>query len=126
MVYFFSSFICKISFEASDTAAIMKSKSLTVRKFYIFGLTTLDFFYDVSFIGETFLFLDISASSREFLGSVTSPCFCLSSSPYFSSLSTSSSPPPLSESDVVSSDVFCISYTYSFFFFLLLLGASYS
>jgi hypothetical protein len=122
----FASFLCKISFEVSDTTTIMKSKSSTMSTVCSFGLLALDFFRNVGFMGETFLLLDGSASSGGLCGSVTLPCFCLSSSPSFSSLSTSSSPPPLGEYNAVSSDVLLSFYTSSFFFFLLLLGASYA
>jgi hypothetical protein len=120
----FASFLCKISFEASPIAEIMKSKSLNMCAFYIFCLLDLDFFHHEGFMGETFLFLYGSVSSGRFCGSVTSPC--LSSSCYFPSLFTLLSPPPLGDSNVVSSDVLCTCSTSCFFFFLLLLGASYS
>jgi hypothetical protein len=118
--------LCKMYSEAYDTAAIMKSKSSTVSTVCSFSLLALEFFRDVGFVGETFLFLDVSGLSGGFCSSVTSPFFCLSYSPLCSSLSTSSPPPLLGESDAVFSDVLCISCTYSFFFILLLLGASYS
>jgi hypothetical protein len=92
--------------------------------FWIFGLLDLEFFHEECFMGETFLFLDGSVSSRGFCGGVTSPF--LSFSYYFSSFLTSSSPPLLGDSDAVSSDALCNSCTSCFFFFLLLLGASYS
>jgi hypothetical protein len=126
MVSCLDSFFCKISFEASDTVVIMNSKSSTVSTVCSFNLLALDFFHDVGFMVETFIFLDVSMSSGGFYGGVSLPCFYFYSSPFFSSLSTSSPPPLLGESDAVSSHVLCISCTSSFFFFMLLLGASYS
>jgi hypothetical protein len=114
----------QISFEASDITTIMKSKSSTMNTVCNFSLLSLDFFRDVSFVGEIFLFLDVSSSSRGFLGGVTSPCFCLYSFPLSSSLSTLSSPPTLGDSEVVSSDALLSSCIYSFFFLLLLPGVS--
>jgi hypothetical protein len=126
MISCFSSLQYKISSDVSDTMMMMRSMSSTVSTVCNLGLLALDFFRDEGFMGETFLFLDVSASSRGSLGSVTSPYLCFSSSPLSSSLSTSSPPPPLGESKIVSSDVLFNSYTSSFFFLLLLLGASYS
>jgi hypothetical protein len=54
-------------------------------------MVALDFFQEVGFMGETFIFLKGSASSTRFLGGVASPCFCWSSLSFVSS--TSSSPP---------------------------------
>jgi hypothetical protein len=124
MASYFASFLCKISSEASPTVEIMKSKSSTMSTFCIFGLLYLEFFCNEGFVGETFLFVDGSVSSGRFYGVVTLPC--LSSSCSFSFFFTSSSPPPLGDSDGVSFDVLCTSCTSCFFFFLLLLGESYS
>jgi hypothetical protein len=86
-----------------------------------------DFFRDEGFVGEPFLFLDVSASGKGYLGSVTSPCFYLSSrTSSSSSLSTLSPPPPSGESSVVSFDAQLNFWASSFFFFMLLLDASYS
>jgi hypothetical protein len=70
-----ASVLYKISSEALDTVAIMNSKSSTVIIVYSFVLLSLDFFRDVGFIGENFLFLDVSISSRGFQGGVTLPFF---------------------------------------------------
>jgi hypothetical protein len=130
MVSCLASLCCKIYSEVSETAAMMKSMSSIVSTVCICGLVALDFFHDVGFVGETFLFLEVSASSIGSLGGVTSPCFCSSSYPFSSSLSysfsTSSSPPPQGESEAFSSDPLFSFCTSSFFFLLLLLGASYS
>jgi hypothetical protein len=75
MVSFLASFIYKISSEASDIVAMMKSKSSSVRKIYILVLLAFDFFRDVGFVGETFLLLDGSMSSGGFCGGVNFPCF---------------------------------------------------
>jgi hypothetical protein len=77
MASYFSLFLCKISFEASPIAEIMNSKSSNMSTFCIFGLLDLDFFHDEGFMGETFLFLDGSVSSRRFFGGVTSPFYLL-------------------------------------------------
>jgi hypothetical protein len=126
MDYCFSSLHCKISSDVSDTMTMMRLMSSTVIIFCSLGLLAFEFFHDVGFVGETFLLLDVFASSRGFLGGVTSPCFFLSSSPSFSHLSTSSTPPLLGEFDAIFSDALFISCTSSFLFFLLLLGAPYS
>jgi hypothetical protein len=102
---------------------MMKYISSIVSTVCICGLVDLGFFHDVGFMGETFLFLEVLASSIGSLSSVTSPYFWLSSSPLSSSLSTFSSPPPLGESEAVSFDALFKSCTYSFFFLLILLGA---
>jgi hypothetical protein len=112
--------------EVSNTATMMRSISSTMSTVYNGGLLALEFFHDEGFLGEPFIFLDVSIFGRGSLGGVTSPCSCFSSSPSSSSLSTSSPPPPSGESGVVSFDALFSSYTSSFFFFLLLLGASYS
>jgi hypothetical protein len=125
MVSCLASLCCKISSKVSETTTMMKSMSSIMSTVYICGLVSLDFFWDVGFVGETFLFLEVSTSSIGSLGDVTSPCFYLSSSPLSSSLSTLSSPPLLGESEAVSSDALFNFYTSSFFFLLLLLGASY-
>jgi hypothetical protein len=65
---------------------MMKYMSSIMRTVYIYGLLALDFFRDVGFVGETFLFLEVSTSSIRSLGGVTSPCFFLSYSPLSSSL----------------------------------------
>jgi hypothetical protein len=117
---------CKISFEVSDTAVMMRSISSTVSTVSNGGLLARDFFHNEGFFGEPFLFLDVSISVRGFLGGVTLPCSCFSSSPSSSSLSTSSPPPPSGESGVASSDALCVSCTSSFFFFFFFLGPSYS
>jgi hypothetical protein len=93
MVSCLASLHCKISSKVSEIVAMMKSMSSIVSTVCIYGLVSLDFFRNVGFVGETFLFLEVSASSIGSLGSVTSPCFYLSSS-----LSTLPSPPPPSES----------------------------
>jgi hypothetical protein len=72
------------------------------------GLLSFDFFRDEGFIGEPFIFLDVSVSVNVSLGGVTFPFLCLSSPPSSYYLSTSSPPPPLGESGVVSFDVFLI------------------
>jgi hypothetical protein len=105
---------------------MMKSMSSIMSTVCICGLLDLDFFDDVSFMGETFLLLDASTSLMGSLGGFTFPYFCLSSSPLFSSFSTSSSPPPPGELEAVSSDALFISCTFYFFSLLLLLGALYS
>jgi hypothetical protein len=122
----FSSLHYKISSDVSDTNTMMRLISSTMSIVYSLGLLAFEFFHDVGFIGETFLFLDVSTSSSGFLGGVTSPYFLLSSSPSLYSLSTSSSFPLQGEFDAFSSDALFISCTSSFFFFLLPLGASYS
>jgi hypothetical protein len=104
----------------------MRSMSSTVITVWNGGLLAFEFFHAKGFFGETFIFLDVSVSVRGYLGSVTSPLSFLYSSPSTYSFSTSSPPLPLGESDVVSSDVLFNFCTSSFFFFLLLLGASYS
>jgi hypothetical protein len=76
------------------------------------------------FHGETFLFLDGSASSVGSLGGVTLPCFFLSSFTSLFSLSTSSSPPPPGDSEAVSYDVVLSCWTSSVFFLLLVPGVS--
>jgi hypothetical protein len=126
MVSFLASLHSKISSEVFETAAMMKSMSSIVSTVCICGLVALEFFHEVGFVGETFIFLEVSASSIGSLGGVTSPYLCLYSFPLSPSLSTSSLPPPPSESEVVSSDAMLRFYTSSFFFLLLLLGASYS
>jgi hypothetical protein len=98
MVSCLASFFYKISFEASDTAPMMKLKSSSMSTVCNLVLLAFDFFCDVGFKRETILLLDVSASSGGFYGGVTSPCLCLSSSPLFSSLSTWSSPPLLGDS----------------------------
>jgi hypothetical protein len=115
-----------MSSEVYDTVAMMSSISSTVSIVCKWVLLARDFFHAEGFFGETFLFFNISASVRGYLGGVTSPYFCLSSSPSSSFWSTSSSPPSPGDSDAISSDVLFISYTSSLFFFLLLLGPSYS
>jgi hypothetical protein len=125
MVSCLASLCYKISSEVSDIAVMMRSMSSIVSTVCILGLLALDFFHDEGFMGETFLFLDVSASSMGSLGCYFT-CFFLSSSPFSSSLSTSSPPPPPGESEAVSSDALFNSCTSSFFFLLLLLGASYS
>jgi hypothetical protein len=105
---------------------MMKYMSFIMSIVYIYGLVAFEFFHDVGLVGETFLFLEVSALSIGSLSGVTSPCFYLSSSPLSSSLSTSSSPPPPGESEAISYDELFIFCTSSFFFLLLLLGASYS
>jgi hypothetical protein len=62
-----------ISCEASDTTVIMKSKSSSMSTVYSLVLVALDFFREVGFVGETFLFLEGSTSSIGSLGDVTSP-----------------------------------------------------
>jgi hypothetical protein len=126
MVSCFSSLHYKISSEVSATAAMMRSMSSTVSIVFNLGLLYFDFFHDEGFMGETFLFLDASASSMGFLGGVTSSDSFLSYSPFSFSLSTSSPPLHPSESKVVSSDALFNSCTSYFFFLLLLLGAFYS
>jgi hypothetical protein len=115
-----------MSYEVSDTIAMISSMSSTVSTVWNGGLVAFDFFCDEGFFGEPFLFLEVSASGRGYLGSGTSPFFFLSSPPSSSSLSTSSPPPSSGEFGVVSFDALLNSCTSSFFFFLLLLGASYS
>jgi hypothetical protein len=115
-----------MSYEASDTSAMMKSKPSIVSTVRSFNLLSLDLFCDVGFVGETFILFDGYASSRGFHGGVTLPCSYLSSSPsfsYFSSLSTSPPPPAPGESKAESSEALLSSYTSSFFFLILLLGA---
>jgi hypothetical protein len=114
-----------MSFEVSDTSTMIRSMPSTMRIVWNGVLLVFDFFHNEGFIGEPFLFLDVFASVSGSLGDVTSPYFCLSSSPSSSSFSTSSPPSPSGESDVVSFDALLNSYTSSFFFFLLLLGVSY-
>jgi hypothetical protein len=80
MVSCLASLHCKISSEVYETMTMMKSMSSILSTVCICGLVALDFFRDVGFVGETFLFLEVSASSIGSLGCVTSPCFCLSSS----------------------------------------------
>jgi hypothetical protein len=126
MVSCFLSLHCKISSEVYKTTMMMIFMSSIMSTICIYDLLALDFFRDVGFVGETFLFLEVLASSRGSLGGVTSPCFFLYSSPLSSSLYTLSSPPPLGEFEVVSSEALFSSCTYSVFFLLLLLGASYS
>jgi hypothetical protein len=76
MVACLASVFYKRSCEASDTAAMMKSKSLSVSTVDNLVLLALDFFRETGFVGETFLFLDGSVSSTGSLGSVISPCLC--------------------------------------------------
>jgi hypothetical protein len=64
MVYCLASLRCKISSIVSDMAVVMRSMSSTVSTVYSLGLLYFDFFRDVGFMGETFLFLDVSTSSR--------------------------------------------------------------
>jgi hypothetical protein len=52
-----------IYFEASLTAATMKSKSSNVREVHILVTGVLSFFLEEGFRGETFLFFDESSSS---------------------------------------------------------------
>jgi hypothetical protein len=114
-----------MSYEVSNTTVMISSLSSTINIVWNGGLLAFDFFRDEDFVGEPFLFLDVSIFVRGSLSSVTLSCFLLYSSPS-SSYFYSSSPPPSSESNVVSFDALlhsCISY---FFLFLLLLGASYS
>jgi hypothetical protein len=85
---------------------------------------SLDFFHEVGFLGEIFIFLEGSASSMGSLGGVTSPCFYLSSFPLVCSLFTSSLYPHLGDSKAVSSDALLRFCTSSVFF--LLLGPSVS
>jgi hypothetical protein len=59
---------------------MIRSMSSTMSTVSILGFLYLDFFREEGFMGETFLFLDLSVSSGGFCGSVTSPCFFLSSS----------------------------------------------
>jgi hypothetical protein len=126
MVSCLASFFYKMCSEAFDTTTIMNSKSSSMSTVCSLVLLALDFFCNVGFVGETFIFLDGSTSSGRLCGSVTSPCFYLYSSPLFSSLSASSSPPPLGDSEAVSFDVL-FSFCTSFVFFLLLVpGVSYS
>jgi hypothetical protein len=73
MVSCLASVLYKISYEAYDTSMIMKSRSLTMSTICIFDLLSLEFFHDVGFIGETFIFLDVFASSRGLLSNVTLP-----------------------------------------------------
>jgi hypothetical protein len=67
---------------------MMSSMLSTINTVWNGGLLAFDFFHDVGFLGETFLFLDVSASSRGNLGGVTLPYSSLSSFSSFSSLST--------------------------------------
>jgi hypothetical protein len=75
-----------ISFEASLTAATMKSKSSNMRVVRILVTGVLGFFLEEDFRGETFLLFDESSSS---LGGGTSAFYCLVSIPYLSSPSLS-------------------------------------
>jgi hypothetical protein len=76
MVSFLASVFSIISFEASDMVRMMKLKSSSMSIVCNLVLLALDFFLEVGFVGETFLFLYGSASSTGSLGSVTLPCFC--------------------------------------------------
>jgi hypothetical protein len=125
MVSCLASFHCKISSEVSATTVMMRSITSTVSIVCDWGLLAHAFFHAEGFFGETFIFLDFSTSVRGSLGGVTLPCSCLSSL-FFSSWFTSSPPPPPGESGTISSDALFISCTSSFFFFLELLGPSYS
>jgi hypothetical protein len=79
---FLASFFCNISFEASFTAVMMKSKSSTVSIVFILVMVALGFFQEEGFEGETFLFFKRSTSS---LANVTLPCFCSYPFPFISS-----------------------------------------
>jgi hypothetical protein len=59
-----ASVLYKISSEASDTAAIMKSKASIVNIVCSFDLLALEFFHNVGFVGETFLFLDVYVQNK--------------------------------------------------------------
>jgi hypothetical protein len=115
-----------MSSKVSDTIEMIRSMSSTMNTVWNGGLLAFDFFCNEGFIEEPFLFLDVSASVWGYLGVVTSPSFYLYYSPSSFSLSTLSPPSPSGESGVVSFDALLNSYTSSLFFFLLLLGASYS
>jgi hypothetical protein len=54
---------------------MMKSKSLSINTVCSLVLQALDYFREVGFVGETFIFLEGLASSKGSLGDVTSPCF---------------------------------------------------
>jgi hypothetical protein len=73
MVSCFSSLRYKISFFVSEMVVMMRSISSTVSIVYNLGLLALDFFCNEGFMGETFLFLDVSASSMGSLGGFTPP-----------------------------------------------------
>jgi len=62
-----------MSYEASATIVVMRSRSLNVSTLCIFGLFAWLFFLEEGFCGEAFLFLVVSDSSIGFLGGVTSP-----------------------------------------------------
>jgi hypothetical protein len=83
MVSCLASLHYKISSEVFERTTMMKSMSSIVSTVCNCGLVFLDFFHNVGFMGETFLFLEVSASSIGSLGGVTLPYFCLSSSPFF-------------------------------------------
>jgi hypothetical protein len=54
----------KICSKVSETMTMIKYMSSIVSIVYIYGLLALDFFHDVGFLGETFLLLEVSSSSR--------------------------------------------------------------
>jgi hypothetical protein len=60
-----------MSSEVSSTTMMMRSMSSTMRIVCNLGLLAFEFFHDEGFNGETFIFLDVSASSRGFFGGVT-------------------------------------------------------
>ena len=73
MVSFFSSLYYKISSMVFETTTMVRLMSSTVSIVSILGFLALDFFHEEVFIGETFIFLDVSVSSGGFCGDVTSP-----------------------------------------------------
>jgi hypothetical protein len=113
-----------MSYEASATVVMIKSKSSTMSIVYILVKVSLDFFQKVGFMGETFLFFKGSSSSAGSLGGVTSPCFCWSSFLFVSS--TSSSPPHSGDIEAVPSDALLNFWTSSVFFLLFGPGQSFA
>jgi hypothetical protein len=118
---FLASCFSTISNEDSFRDAMMKSKSSIVSTTFILVVVVLNFFWEESFGGETFLFFRGSTSS---LGSVTSPCFYSSPLPFISS--TLSSPPQSGDTEEVFLEALLKSWTSSVFFLQLVPGVFYS